>query len=322
MEKPRIAVLDGYTLNPGDLSWDALRELGVCEIHDRSAPSEVIERGGGAEVLLTNKVVLDRPTLTALTQLRYIGVLATGYNIVDIDAARERGVVVSNVPAYGTDSVAQLVFALLLELTFETGRHTRRVREGAWARCPDFSFREAPLIELAERTIGIIGFGRIGRRVAEIAAAFGMTVLVAARTRPRSTSVPVEFVSVDDLFRRSDVVSLHCPLTPETQCLVDEAALARMKPEAYLINTSRGPLVDESALAEALREGRLAGAGLDVLSQEPPSADHPLVIAPRCIITPHVGWGTTAARRRLMHEAVENVRAFLAGEPRNVVHSR
>jgi glycerate dehydrogenase len=211
------------------------------------------------------------------------------------------------------------VFALLLELTLDTGHHTRRVREGAWAQCPDFTFRESALIELAERTMGIIGFGRIGRRVAEIATAFGMTVVVATRTRPRSASVPVEFVSVDALFRRSDVVSLHCPLTPETQCLVSEATLALMKPGAYLINTSRGLLVDESALAKALREGQLAGAGLDVLSREPPAADHPLATAPRCIITPHVGWGTVAARRRLMREAVENVRAFLAGEARNVV---
>lgn len=319
MRRPRLVVLDGYTLNPGDLSWDDLRELAVCDIFDRTVPAELIGRTGEAELVLTNKVVLDRSVLTALEAVRYVGVLATGFNIVDVETARERGIVVTNVPAYSSDSVAQLAFALLLELTFQTGHHCHRVRNGAWAQCPDFSFREAPLIELAGRTMGVVGFGRIGRRVAEIAAAFGMTVLAATRSYPKTTSVPVDWVSLDELFRRSDVVSLHCPLTPQTEHLVDRAALARMKPEAYLINTSRGPLVDEAALAEALRDGRIAGAGLDVLSQEPPPADHPLVSAPRCLITPHVGWGTTAARRRLMHEAVENVRAFLNDEPRNVV---
>ncbi len=319
MEKPVIAVLDGYTLNPGDLSWAGLEALGSCTIHDRTAPAEVLPRAQGAAIVLTNKVALSSETLRALPQLRYVGVLATGYNVVDTGAARELGIVVTNVPAYSTASVAQLVFALLFELTLHTGHHDRRVRAGAWSASPDFTFRDRPLIELDGRTFGVVGYGRIGAAVTRIAAALGMQVLVHTRSRPEVTAVPVESVDLDTLFRRSDVVSLHCPLTPETRHLVDDARLSLMKPDAYLINTARGPLVDEAALFRALTENRLAGAGLDVLSSEPPPADHPLLAAPRCIITPHVGWGTTAARARLMREVVENVRAFLAGRPRNVV---
>jgi len=319
MPRSSIVVLDGYTLNPGDLSWDGLRALGDCTIHDRTPPDEVVARAQGAEIVLTNKVVLSAEVLAALSALRYVGVLATGYNVVDITAARRRGVVVTNVPAYSTDSVAQLVFALLLELTFHTGHHSRRVQEGAWAASADFTFRDRPMIELAGKTMGIVGFGQIGTAVAAIAAAMGMRILVHARTRPRATPAPVDFVDLGALFRRSDVISLHCPLTDETRQLVNASRLALMKPGAYLINTARGPLVDEAALAQALAEGRIAGAGLDVLSTEPPPSDHPLLSAPRCVITPHVGWGTTAARGRLLQGAVDNLRAFLQGSPRNVV---
>lgn len=319
MKTPQITVLDGFTLNSGDLSWGPLRALGACQIHERTPPGEVVARCAESELVLTNKVVLDAGTLGALPRLRYIGVLATGSDVVDLEAARERGVVVTNVPAYSTASVAQLVFGLLLELTLHVGGHSRRVREGAWTACQDFSFRDVPLVELAGKTFGILGLGRIGTSVAELATAMGMRVIATTRTRPRATLVPVEYVSLDSLFRRSDVVSLHCPLTAETRHVVDAVRLARMKPDAYLINTARGALIDETALAQSLREGRLGGAGLDVLSVEPPASDHPLLGAPRCVLTPHLGWATTAARQRLMSEVVENVRAFLAGHPRNVV---
>ena len=319
MSSPRITVLDGFTLSTGDLSWASLEALGPCTIYDRTRPEEVVPRSREAEILLTNKVVLDAGVLSALPRLRYIGVLATGTNIVDLEAARSRGVVVSNVPAYSTASVAQLVFGLLLELTVRVGEHSRRVQEGAWSSCEDFSFRDGPLEELSSKSLGILGVGRIGSAVAEMATAFGMRVMVTTRTRPRFTSVPVEYVSLDLLFRRSDVLSLHCPLNSETERVVDAVRLARMKPDAYLINTARGGLVDEDALAKALREGRIGGAGLDVLCQEPPPADHPLLEAPRCVITPHLGWGTVAARRRLLSEVVENVRGFLNGRPRNRV---
>lgn len=315
----RIVVLDGFTLNPGDLSWEPLRALGDCEVHPRTAPVDTVARARDAEVVLTNKVVLDRAVLGQLPKLRYIGVLATGYNVVDLAAARERGVIVTNVPAYSTPSVAQLVFALLFELTHHSGDHARGVREGRWSRHPDFSYCEIPLVELAGRSLGLVGFGRIGAAVAAIGTALGMRVLVHTRTVPERPAAPVEFVTLDRLFAEADVVSLHCPLTPETRHLVDAARLGTMKRSAYLINTARGPLVDEAALAAALNEGRLAGAGLDVLSVEPPPADHPLLTARHCVITPHFGWATTAARHRLMEAAVENVRAFLAGTPRNVV---
>jgi len=315
----KIVVLDAHTLNPGDLSWEILTALGDCTLHDRTPASQTIARAADAEILLTNKVVLNAETIRALPKLRYIGVLATGYNVVDVAAAHAQGVVVTNVPAYSTPSVAQLVFALLFELTFRTGHLSERVRQGAWATSPDFTFRDHPLIELAGKILGIVGFGRIGATVADIATALNMEVIATTRTRPRATSVPVRWVDLDQIFRQSDVLSLHCPLTPETTNLVTAARLRQMKTSAYLINTSRGPLIDEAALADALQRHHIAGAGLDVLCQEPPLADHPLTRAPNCIITPHVGWGTTAARRRLLNEASENVRAFLSKQPRNVV---
>ena len=307
----KIVVLDGYTLNPGDLSWDALRELGSCEIYDRSAPDEIVPRSTSAEIVLTNKVKLNGEYMSSVPTLKYIGVTATGYNIVDVAAARERTVIVTNVPTYGTQSVAQMTFALLLELTQHVGHHAQTVREGRWTRSPDFCYWDYPLIELDGLTLGIIGFGRIGKMVGQLAEAFGMKVLTSSRKQP--------VAEMETLFRRSDIISLHCPLTPQTEHLVNEKRLAWMKPTAFLLNTSRGPLIDESALAKVLNEGRIAGAGLDVLAVEPPTADNPLLRAKNCLITPHIAWATRAARSRLMEAVVENVRAYLTGESKNVV---
>jgi len=319
MRHTNIVVLDGYTLNPGDLSWEPLKALGPCVIYDRSASGLVFERSREADILLTNKTVLDRDTIFSLPRLRYIGVMATGYNIVDIGAARERGVPVTNVPVYGTSSVAQMTFALLLELTRGAGRHSRAVREGRWSASPDFCFWDAPLIELNGLTMGIVGYGRIGSMVARIAHAFGMRV-IAHDTGPHEPDPDVVFVELDDLFRESDIVSLHCPLTPESREMVNARSLAFMKPSAFLLNTSRGPLVNEHDLAGALNSGRIAGAALDVLPIEPPPADDPLIGARNCIVTPHIAWAALAARQRLMDAAVENVRAFLRGERMNVVN--
>jgi glycerate dehydrogenase len=314
----QITVLDGFTLNPGDLSWDELKALGTCDIYDRTAPGEVLARAGLAELLLTNKTVLTRDHLQQLPQLKYVGVLATGTNVVDVQAAREQGIPVTNVPAYGTKSVAQMTFALLLELTLRTGHHAESVRSGRWTKCADWCYWDYPLVELDGLTLGIVGFGRIGRAVSELAAAFGMNVLVTGPIRGPAPSF-VRPVPLETLLCDSDVVSLHCPLTPETRGLINSARLALMKSSALLLNTSRGLLVDERALAEALNGGRLAGAGLDVLSVEPPPAANPLLQARNCIITPHLAWATRAARARLLKLAIENVRCFLSGHPQNVV---
>jgi glycerate dehydrogenase len=315
----KIVVLDGYAANPGDLDWAPLTTLGDVAIHDRTPAPLTVTRAAEAGALLTNKVVLGAAELAALPDLRYIGVLATGYNVVDTAAAKARGIVVTNIPAYSTPSVAQHVFALLLELTRGAGRHAALVRAGRWCAAPDFTFWEGPQVELAGLTIGLVGFGAIGRAVARIARAFDMQVLVATRTPDPAAWPEVSFVGIDELFARADVVSLHCPLTEETKGLVNAARLARMKPSAYLLNTGRGPLVDEAALAGALHAGQIAGAGLDVLSQEPPAPDNPLLGAPNCVITPHLAWATAAARQRLMATAVANLRAFLAGTPQNRV---
>jgi glycerate dehydrogenase len=315
----KIVVLDGHTLNPGDLDWQPLTSLGECEIHARTVPSEVVARAQGAEVLLTNKVVLDRATIEQLPQLRYIGVIATGYNVVDLDAARERKIAVTNVPAYSTPSVAQLTLALLLELTHHVGHHSDGVREGAWASSQDFAYWDFPLIELDGLKMGLIGFGAIAQGVARVAQALGMHVL-ATRRGDRPPEVPgVEMVDMDTLFRESDVISVHCPLTPETRGLVNAARIATMKPTAYVLNTSRGPVIAEQDLADALNAGRIAGAGLDVLSTEPPKADNPLLSARNCVITPHIAWATRAARGRLLGVVAANIRAFAHGKPQNVV---
>jgi glycerate dehydrogenase len=313
----RIVVLDGYALNPGDLSWAALEALGECTVHDRSAAADTVNRARRAEIALTNKVVLGRAELAALPALRYIGVLATGYNVVDVAAARERQIAVTNVPAYSTASVAQLTMALLLELAHRVGDHAADVRAGGWSRSPDFCYWKHPLVELAGLTLGIVGLGQIGRAVARLAQAFGMRVI--GHTRTTRACEGVEPMELDLLFRTSDVVSLHCPLTPETRHLVDAGRLALMKPTAFLLNPSRGPLVDEQALADALNQGRIAGAALDVLAAEPPAPENPLLATKNCLITPHIAWATRASRQRLMDEAVQNVQAFLAGKPRNVV---
>ena len=315
----KIVVLDGYTLNPGDLSWKDLEELGELTVYDRTQPGQLVPRAADAEVVLTNKTVIGDEHFQQLPKLKFIAVLATGYNVVDVEAARRRGIPVSNVPAYGTRSVAQMVFAHLLNLTQHVRDHVETVRRGRWSQIEDFCYWDYPLVELDGLVMGLVGLGRIGRAAAGLAAAFGMRVLaydVAAVDRPDG----VQMVDLDTLFQQSDVVSLHCPLTPENHGLVNARRLAMMKPTAFLINTSRGPLVDEQALAEALQSGRIAAAGLDVLAVEPPPPDHPLLQLENCYVTPHIAWATKSARQRLMNIAIENVRAMLRGQPQNVVN--
>lgn len=319
-QKPSIVVLDGYTLNPGDLSWKGVEALGECAIYDRTPPEQVASRADGAEIVLTNKVVLGREIIETLTDLKYIGVLATGYNVVDLDAANDRHIPVTNVPEYGTASVAQMVFALLLELTQRAASHSQAVHSGRWSKSIDFCFWDYPLIELAGKTMGIVGYGRIGRAVARIARAFDMQVLVFDTKEVSSTDTGINAAGLDELFRNSDIVTLHCPLTPESGGMVNAERLSLMKQSAYLINTGRGPLVNERDLARALADGIIAGAGIDVMPVEPPPADSPLFDAPNCIITPHIAWATRAARRRLMGTVVDNISAFLSGTPIHVVN--
>ncbi|MSU49257.1 MAG: D-2-hydroxyacid dehydrogenase [Opitutus sp.] len=307
----KIVVLDSLPLNPGDLSWDEMIVLGDCTLHARAPVSEIVARCEAADIVLTNKVPLSAATLGQLPQLRYIGVMVTGYNIVDTAAASARGVVVTNVPAYGTRSVAQHTMALLLELTNRVGGHAAGVRQGEWCRSPDWSYWSGPLVELEGLTLGIVGRGRIGGAVAQIAEALGMRTISGS-----SRGGPEELLR---LFEASDVISLHCPLTPATHRLINRDTLAHCKPTALLVNTARGALVHEADLADALNSGRLAGAALDVLSTEPPSPANPLLLAKNCLITPHVAWATSAARARLLNAVVGNVRAFLAGAPKNVV---
>lgn len=316
----KIVVLDGYTLNPGDLSWEELEALGACSVYERTDAELTVERAKDAEIILTNKTVLSAEVIEQLGQLRYIGVLATGYNVVDVEAARKRGVPVTNVPAYGTESVAQMVFAHLLNLTQHVGHHSETVREGLWSECPDFCYWDRPLIELEGLTMGIVGLGRIGKAVARLAQAFGMEVIGYDVVRPSDLPEGCRMVGLEDVFRLGDVVSLHCPLTPETERLVNKERLCLMKRTAFLVNTSRGPLVDETALAEALNGGEVAGAGLDVVASEPPGGDNPLLKAKNCYITPHIAWATRAARERLLRVTVENVAAFLNGRGQNVVN--
>ncbi len=317
----KIIVLDGYGMNPGDLSWDRLKALGEVTVYDRTAPSETIERSAGAEILLTNKTIIDRNIIENLPDLKYIGVLATGYNVVDTVAAREKGIVVTNIPAYSTDSVAQMVFSLLLAITNNVEHYTADNRTGRWSRNADFCYWDSPLMELAGKTFGIVGFGNIGSKVAGIALAFGMQVL-ALSSKP-ADALPAGVAkakNLDQLLSESDVLSLHCPLTDSTKHLINASTLAKMKPSAILINTGRGPLVDETALAAALNSGELRGAGVDVLSCEPPTIDNPLLYARNCYTTPHLGWATVEARQRLMDIAVANVVNFIEGTPTNVVN--
>lgn len=315
----KIVVIEGHTLNPGDLSWEPLKALGECTIYDRTPSATVVPRCRDAEIVLTNKTVFNAEIYTQLPKLRYLGVMATGYNVIDIAAARRQGVAVTNVPIYGTASVAQMVFAHLLNLTQRVAHHHQTVAAGRWARSPDFCYWDFPLVELRDLTMGILGLGNIGRAVAKIALGFGMNIIFHTRTPPPAAE-GMRPVDLATLFRESDVLSLHCPLTGETRHIVNAGRLALMKPTAFLINTSRGPLIDESALLAALNSGRIAGAGLDVLAVEPPAADHPLYAAKNCFITPHIAWATGASRQRLLDQVVENVRAFLNGRPQNVVN--
>jgi len=317
-QAPNIVVLDGHTLNPGDLSWDALSEMGILTVHDRTPAAEVADRAAEAEIVFTNKSLVPAEAIEALPKLKYIGVLATGYNVVDTTVAAARGIPVTNIPGYGTESVAQMTFALILELASQPALHHASVRAGDWSTCPDFCYWQKPLVELHGLTLGLVGYGAIGRAVARIGRAFGMKILVHTRT-PREEE-GTQFVDRETLFREADVVSLHCPLTEENAGFVNDNLLDQMNPSAFLINTGRGPLVNEVDLAAALATNRIAGAATDVLSIEPPPADNPLLTAPNLIITPHIGWATRAARARLMEIAVENLRAFLAGTPQNVVN--
>ena len=324
----KITILDGYALNPGDLDYSSLAEFGDLVVYDRCPQSEAVERARDADLILTNKVLFGEAELAQLPNLKYIGVQATGYNTVDCAAARRHGVTVTNIPAYSTMSVAQLTFAHLLNLTFHLGEHAAAIRDGRWTRNPDFTYWDTTLVELAGLTMGLVGFGNIAKRVARIALDFGMEVLACRHSAHAGDADVIEamglqsvrMVSLDEVFQQSDVVSLHCPATAETLKLVNVERLALMKPTAFLINTARGVLVDEAALADALNQGRLAGAGVDVLSSEPPSADNPLLSARNCFCSPHFAWATLAARKRCLAVAIENVRAFLAGKPQNVVN--
>jgi glycerate dehydrogenase len=317
----KIAVLDGYTLNPGDNPWNELARLGETTVYDRTPADLIVARARDAGVVLVNKVPLTADTLAQLPRLRFVSVLATGYNLIDVAAARQRGVVVSNVPEYGTDSVAQHVFALLLALCHQVGAHHTAVVAGEWVAAQDFCFWKTPPIELAGLALGIIGFGRIGRRVGEIAHALGMSVIAADRSVGAEPEYrPFSWADIPTVFGTADVVSLHCPLTDTNARFVDRQLLGRTKRSAFFINTARGQLVDEQALADALDGGQLAGAGLDVVAVEPMRADNPLLRARNCVITPHMAWASLAARRRLMAATVANVRAFLSGHPMNVVN--
>ena len=315
----KIVVLDGYGLNPGDLSWDAVSQLGELTVYNRTSSEEVIARSAGAEAILTNKTVITAEIMEALPDLKYIGVLATGYNVVNIDAAREKGIVVTNIPAYSTPSVAQMVFAHILNIAQQVQHHSEEVRKGRWTNNADFCFWDTPLIELREKKIGLVGLGHTGFNTARIAIGFGMQVT--AYTSKSSLQLPPEIKkrTLDELFSECDIVSLHCPLTDETKELVNAERLRLMKPTAILINTGRGPLVNEQDLADALNAGKLYAAGLDVLSSEPPKADNPLLTARNCYITPHIAWASLEARTRLMDILVENIKAFQAGKPVNNV---
>ncbi len=314
-----IAVLDGYTLNPGDLSWKPLEKLGNLTVYDRTPPEKTIERAKNAEVVFTNKVIIGREHIEQLPHLKFIGVLATGYNVVDIKAATEAGIVVCNIPAYSTNSVAQMVFAHILNFTQRVGLHAQQVRTGHWSSHTDFCFWNTPQTEIAGKTLGIIGYGRIGQQVAKIGDAFGMKIISHNRSVKKDVAAHFGQVSLEEVFRESDFLSINCPLTNENAGFVNAKTLGLMKPTAFLVNTGRGPLINEYDLANALNTGKIAGAGLDVLSTEPPSPDNPLLTAKNCFITPHIAWATFEARQRLMQIAIDNLKAYLDGKPVNEV---
>ena len=317
----KIVVLDGYTLNPGDLSWDELKEAGEIVIYGRTPADKVVERADGAEILFTNKTPVSEDAINSLPHLKFIGVLATGYNIVNTEAAKAKGIVVANVPGYGTPSVVQMTFALLLELCQHVQQHCESVRAGKWSRSPDFCFWDYPLVELQGKTIGILGYGSIGQRVGEVATAFGMNIIGNSRRwTDQSHRSNFKWAEVPELLAQSDVVTIHCPLYPETKGLINKESLQTMKRSSFLINTARGPIVVDQDLADALNSDVIAGAGIDVLSVEPPAEGNPLFTAKNCVITPHIAWATKEARSRLMDITVSNLRAFLKGKPVNVVN--
>ena len=315
----KIVILDGFTANPGDLSWKGLEELGMLTVYDRTRPEETVARAAEADIVLTNKVIINREMMAQLPQLKYIGVLATGYNVVDIEAAHERGIIVTNVPAYSTESVAQMVFAHLLTVTNRTEHYAIQNRQGRWSKNPDFCYWDFPHLELAGKTFGIVGLGNIGRRVAEIALAFGMQVKALTSKSADTLPAGIEKADLEVLLATSDVISLHCPLTDTTRHLINRDTLSKMRPSAILINTGRGPLVDDQAVASALAKGQLAAFCADVLTEEPPKADNPLLSQPNAFITPHIAWATEEARSRLLQVAISNVQAFLNAQPKNVV---
>ncbi len=322
-----IVVLDGYTLTPLPLgefsefhpSWQPLGDLGDLQVFERTAASAVAEVAKDAQILLTNKTPVTEDTIAALPNLEYIGVIATGTNVVDLDAAKKRGIPVTNVPGYAATSAVQMVFSLLFELTGKIGDTAKAVQSGKWSDCPDFSFTIAPFFEMSGKTLGIVGFGAIGEAVAAVGSALGMNVIVFSRTQ-KASNVPIRWVSLEELLETADVISLHCPLTPETDKLINASSISKLKRGAWLINTGRGGLIDEDALAHGLEQGKLAGYGADVLSSEPPAPDNPLILAPNTVITPHIAWASVEARQRLMDGVVANVQAFLAGAPQNVVN--
>jgi len=317
----KIVILDGYTLNPGDLTWNGLEQLGELTVYDRTPETQILERIGNAEIVYTNKTPLTGETLAKLPPLRFIGVLATGYNVVDIQAAKERGIIVTNIPTYGTTAVAQFVFALLLEICHHVGEHNEAVHQGLWSCCPDFCFWNYPLIELTGKTLGIIGFGRIGRTTAKIARWFGMKILAYDEYQNKALEDDTtRYANLDELLAQSDVISLHCPLFAATEGIINKSTIAKMKDGVIIINTSRGPLVVEEDLAAALNSGKVFGAAVDVVSTEPIKSDNPLLTAKNCIITPHIAWAPQESRQRLMKIAVDNLKAFLGGTPLNVVN--
>lgn len=317
----KIVILDGYTANPGDYSWKELNTFGEVEIYDRTSPNEVIERAKDADMILTNKVVLKGDTLAQLPQLKYIGILATGYNIIDVDETRARGIVVSNVPAYSTDSVAQMTFAHVLNITNRIEHYANQNRKGQWSAAADFCYWDTPLCELAGKTFGIVGLGNIGQKVACIAHAFGMRVIALSSKKAEEMPEGIVKANLDELLSQSDVLSLHCPLTESTREMINRQSIEKMKQGAILVNTGRGPLVNEADVAQALADGKLAGYGADVMCSEPPKADNPLLKQPNAFITPHIAWATAEARGRLLATAIANAKAFIVGKPQNVVNA-
>jgi len=315
----KIVVLDGFTLNPGDLNWDKFSQIGDLQVYDRTSPEEIRERTADANIVLTNKTVLTAEDIAAMDKVEYIGVLATGVNVVDLDYTKTHGITVTNVPGYSGSSSAQAVFALNLELTNRVGHHSQTVTDGKWSESKDFCYWDYPLVELEGTTLGIVGYGGIGKAVARIALAFGMNILIYNRSVPPDLPDGITYSDLDNLIKSSDIISLHCPLTPQTKGMINKESLAQMKKTSYLINTSRGPLIVENDLADALNQGIIAGAAMDVLDVEPPDKSCPLLTADNCYITPHIAWATLASRERLMGIAVENIKKYLAGTPQNVV---